>query len=237
MRALLHRTLLGQALGAALMCGVAAHEAAAQAAGPGFRPRHVTVSGGLILSGGYPIGDRTAEIRRNSTGATSPFTLFRADSELHGVNGTDARVAFALTRTFAVEIGGTYARPQLGVTVTQDAEGDPSTLISERLEQYTADISGVLQLSRLKLGSRARPYVTAGGGYLRQLHEDRFLVETGRTMHVGGGVRYWLRGGLSSSRAFGVRADTRVVHRTGGVDFEDKGRTYPVVSVLGFAGF
>jgi hypothetical protein len=34
-----------------------------------------------------------------------------------------------------------------------------------------------------------------------------------------------------------VRADARYVRRAGGIDFEDSGRSYPVISVLGFAGF
>jgi hypothetical protein len=221
----------------AVMVVMATAPVATQSEVPGLRRGHLTVSAGMIATGGYPLGDRNAEIRRNSTGTTAPFTLFRADSEIDGVRGVEARVALALTRTLAVEVGGTYGTPQLGVTITQDNEADPTTLVSERIEQYTVDVSGVFQLSRVNLGRRARPYVTGGGGYLRQLHAGRLLLETGSTIHLGGGIRYWLRGGLTAARALGVRADTRVVHRSGGVDFEDRSRTYPVFSLLGFVGF
>jgi hypothetical protein len=225
------------ALLVAVMVATATAHVATQSEGPGLRRGQLTVSAGMIASGGYPLGDRNAEIRRNSTGTTAPFTLFRADSEIDGVRGVEARIALALTRTLAVEVGGTYGTPQLGVTITQDNEADPTTLVSERIEQYTVDVSGVFQLSGVKLGRRARPYVTGGGGYLRQLHAGRLLLETGTTIHLGGGIRYWLRGGLTPTRALGVRADARVVHRSGGVDFEDRSRTYPVFSLLGFVGF
>jgi hypothetical protein len=75
-----------------------------------------------------------------------------------------------------------------------------------------------------------------GGGYLRQLHEGQLGVDTGSTLHAGGGVHYWMRGATGRRRPFGARAEARVVHRRGGIEFEGKGRTYPVLSVLGFIG-
>lgn len=214
-----------------------AHRAEAQSDGPGLRPRHLTVSAGLLVSGGYPVGDRNAEIRRNAAGTPGPFTLFRADSSFEGTNGLEARVGFALSRTLAIEVGGTYAKPELGITISQDRESTGAVRVAEQIAQYTVDVNGVFQLPRVTLGSRMRPYAIFGAGYLRQLHEDRLLVETGRVYHVGAGVRYWLRGGSATSRALGVRADGRYVRRGGGVDFEDTSRSYPVFSVLGFAGF
>jgi hypothetical protein len=77
----------------------------------------------------------------------------------------------------------------------------------------------------------------AGGGYLRQLHEGRLKVETGATFHVGGGLRYWVRGGRASQRSLGARAEVRYVRRTGGIDFEEQSRSFPRLSLLAFAGF
>ncbi|MGH9175954.1 MAG: hypothetical protein ACRD1H_16430 [Vicinamibacterales bacterium] len=219
-----------------LLIGGAPH-AAAQDDGPGLRPHHLTVSGGLSLNGGYPVGDRNAELRRNAVGTPAAFTLFRADSILDRASGVEARIGFALTRALAIEVGGTYARPRLDITISRDSESTESVQVAEQLSQFTVDVSGVFQLPRVALGSRMRPYAAVGAGYLRQLHEDRLLVETGRIYHVGGGVRYWLRGGSATSRALGVRGDARYVRRTGGVDFENRSRGYPVVSILGFAGF
>jgi hypothetical protein len=211
--------------------------AAAQSDGPGLRPHHLTLAAGLTVAGGYPVGNRNAEIRRNARGAPDPFTLFRADSSFDGANGLEARVGFALSRALAIEVGGTYTKPELGISIDQDSESADAVRIVEKVSQYTVDVSGVFQLSRVALGSRARPYATAGAGYLRQIHEDRLLAETGRVYHVGGGIRYWLRGGSAIGRALGIRADARYVRRAGGIEFEDASRGYPVFSVLGFAGF
>ena len=219
-----------------LLAGIA-QNAAAQAEGPGLRPHHLTVAAGLTVSGGYPIGDRNAEIRRNASGTADPFTLFRADSAFEGANGLEARVGFALSRALAIEVGGTYAKPELGITIDLDNESTDAVRIVEKVSQYIVDVSGVFQLSRVTLGSRARPYATVGAGYLRQLHEDRLLAETGRVYHVGGGIRYWLRGGSATARALGIRADARYVRRAGGIDFENASRSFPTFSILGFAGF
>ncbi len=221
----------------ALLVIVGAHRAAAQGAGPMFGLEHLTLSAGMSGSAGYAIGDRNAELRRNSMGTPSPFTLFRARSVLEGAPGLEARLALAFSRLLAVEVGATFAKPHLDVTITQDGEGNPSSSIVETISQYTIDVGGVVQLPWVKLGSRARPYVIGGGGYLRQLHEDRLLVETGSLVYVGGGVRYWLRGGSATSRALGVRADARYVRRMRGIDFEDRSRGYATFSALGFVGF
>ena len=217
--------------------GLGVQAAAAQGDAPGFRPRHLAVSAGLLVAGGYPVGDRNAELRRNSLGVPPPFTLFRADSRFDRVEGVDARLAVALTRVLAVEVGGSYATPTLAVAISADAESPDTVRITDRVSQYTVDVSAVLLVPRLRLGSRLRPYATAGAGYLRQLHEGRLLVETGRLYHAGGGVQAWLRGGAAAGRSLGVRAEGRYVRRTGGVDFEDRSRGYPALSVLAFAGF
>jgi len=225
-----------------LVCGtsVAAAQAtptaAATDAGPALRVHRFTVAAGLIVTGGYPLGDRTAEFRRNATGPPSPFMLFRADARMSGSTSAEGRVGFAVTRILSVEVGATYGKPQLAVTIAQDPEADGAPVVAEKISQLTIDVSGIYQISQLRLGSRARPYVMGGAGYLRQLHEDRLLVETGRIIHLGGGVRYWLRGGGDTGRAFGVRADVRFVHRTNGIDFEKRSRSYPVFSLLGFFG-
>ena len=53
-----------------------------------------------------------------------------------------------------------------------------------------------------------RPFVTAGGGYLRQLHEGLTVIEEGRVFYVGGGARYWI-----FARARGVPQGRRSASR------------------------
>lgn len=203
-----------------------------------LRPRRVVISAGLGLTGPVAIGDLTASLRRNTTGTPPPFTLLRAESEIEPAAGADVRVALPFNSNLAIEVAGGYASPRLGVRVSQDPEVTEGAFISERLSQYTVDVTALYLLPGRLLGRRARIYALGGGGYLRQLHEGRLQVETGRTIHAGGGVMYWLRGGRAvSRRSFGLRGDARYIYRDGGIEFEGRGRGYPAVSVLAFGQF
>lgn len=196
-----------------------------------------TFAAGATVNGGYAIGDLTAELRRNATGTPSPFTLFRAESAIGRRAAVDARVGLALNRRLAVEVGVGYATPQLTVSIAEDPELQGAATASERLLQYTVDVSGLYQLPGVSLGSRAHPYVIGGGGYLRQLHEGRLRIETGRTVHLGAGLQYWLRGGANQrQRPLGARLEARLVRRTGGIEYEEKNRQYGAFTVLMFVG-
>lgn len=205
------------------------------AADPASRPGHVTIAGGLIWAGSYPVGDSTAALRSNTTGATPPpFTLFRAETSIDAAVGAEARAGVALAPSLTIEGGFTLSKPSITVVLSDDEEAAAATLDAERLTQLTIDAGLVWQLPAPALGGRLRPFVSGGGGYLRQLYDERTLVETGRIVYAGGGVRYWLRGGDGSARAVGLRGDVRAVWRTGGVEFEDKTRVGPTMSVMLF---
>jgi hypothetical protein len=213
--------------------------AAGQDADPALRQHRLTISAGARWTGGYGIGDSTALLRRNEPGTTTPsgFTLFRADSSLGRATGFEARVAFALTRTLAIEAGGGFAKPRLVIEISEDPESPPVTLSDERLSQYTVEVNLNWQLPGIRLGRRARPYLLGGGGYLRQLYQDRTEVETGGILYAGGGIRYWLHGGDAASGAFGLRGEARVEVRRNGIEFAERSRTFPVLSLTAFVGF
>lgn len=203
---------------------------------PGLRAHHVSVSGGVLLVGGYDIGDATAVLRGNAVGPSAPpFTLFRASTSVEAVTGGETRVGYALTRSVSVEAGFGYSRPSLTTRIAADEESAAVTLDAERLAQYVVDVSLQWQPPRPVIAGRLRPFVTGGGGYLRQLYRERTLVETGRIYFAGGGVRYWLRGGDGARRSIGLRGDVRAQWRTGGVEFENRRRVAPVVAVHLFA--
>jgi hypothetical protein len=215
---------------------IAIAESASAQDAPALAPHRFILSAGAIAGGGYAVGDQTAELRRNAGGNPAPFTLFRAESSFEGTTGFDARVDFALARSVAVEVGATYSTPLLGVTVSGDSESDPAVQLAEEIAQYSVDVSGVWHLAWPSLGRRARPYVILGGGYLRQLHEDRLVADTGGLLHAGGGVWLWFTGESATRRAIGLRAEARLVRRSGGIEFEDRSRNYPAFSILGFLG-
>lgn len=201
---------------------------------PMLRAHRFTVSGGVALLGGYDIGSATARLRRNETGTTQPgnLTLFTADGSIERAPSVEARIGFTLTPTVAVEFGGSYSRPVVAVDIGNDTEaGETPELTDQRLSQYVFDVSGVWQISRLQLGRRARPYLTFGGGYLRQLDVDRVRAETGKIFHAGAGLRYWLR------RSFGARAEFDAEFRSGGVVFERGTRVAPALKLFAFYAF
>jgi hypothetical protein len=224
---------------AAWLIAAAVRPAAAQDA-PALRPHRFTVSAGVALLGGHGIGTATAALRRNETGTANPgsVTLFTADGSIERAPSVEARVGFTLTPTIVIEFGGSYSRPVAAVDISRDTEaGEVPSLTDQRLSQYIVEVSASWHITRLKLGRRARPYVTFGGGYLRQLDIDRVRAETGTSFHAGGGVRYWFRGGDARGRALGARAEVIAQTRAGGVDFEEAVRVAPAVRLLGFVGF
>jgi hypothetical protein len=226
------RRWLAAASIAAVLVPAVAH---AQSA-PAFRPGRVMVSAGADLFGGHSIGDVTASLRRNAIGTPPLFTLLRAESEIERAVGLNARVAVPVTRTLAIEVAGGYATPQLGVTISQDPELSAGAFASERLSQYVVDASAVYLLP-IDTGARVRPYAIGGAGYLRQLHEGRLRLETGRSLHAGGGVQFWMRGANGRTGPLGVRAEARYVRRTGGISFDTRAQAFGVVSALAFVGF
>lgn len=209
---------------------------AAAQEGPGLRRGHFVVGAGAVWSGGYGIGDSTAELRGNGPGPTpTPFTLFNAESRLTQTTAPMVQVAIALSRTVALEASGSYSHPHVSVAISGDPEAPSQELPGERLEQYQFEAGLTWQLP-VRMGSRLAPFVGVGGGYLRQLHEDRTLVETGQIYHAGVGARFWLMGGSASSKALGLRGDVRFNLRRNGIDFENKMRAYPTLSLAAFIG-
>ena len=211
--------------------GVSAQE------GPSFRAHEFTVGAGIVWSGAHDIGDAAASLRGNGIGTAPPaFTLFKATSRITPATSPELRVGYAITPRTAVEFGVAYTRPRIAVSISADPEAPSQELPGEKLEQYVIG-GGVTWQVPLRIGDRLAPFVLGGAAFLRQLHEDRTLAETGQIYYAGAGARYFLRGGHGRGRAFGLRGDARVNVRRKGIDFEDKMRLYPTVSLAAFIGF
>lgn len=224
-----------KALLAALCLCSAASSAFAQGS-PSLRPHQVTLGASLVWSSGYDIGDATAQLRGNGAGAAAaPFNWFTTSSRLASAIAPAFHVGVTLTPTIAIDGGFAYAKPRIAFSISGDAEMPSQSFDGEQIEQYQIG-AGVSWQLPVKAGNKAAPFVSAGGSYLRQLHEDRGLAETGRIYYAGGGLRYWLTGGRGSSKAAGVRVDARLNLRKDGIDFENKMRAYPTVTFSLFVG-
>ena len=187
---------------------------------------HIELSGGAGVIGGATLGSRDADQRTPTP--DQPFRLFTTSSRMAQAPMFDVRIGVALSARYAVEGHLGYGRPELQTELSSDAENAPSITAVERVDQYLID-GGVL----VHFGGWApgvRPFVTAGGGYLRQVHEGRVVVETGQLFYAGGGIKY----GLTSRRdgfvrAIGLRGDVRLNVLSGGIKVDEAVRRHVAV--------
>lgn len=210
-------------LGALCACSV---QAAAQGRRRPPRPPSFEVGGGATWTGNFTGPSRTAELTRNEQSAGG-FDLFRFSGEVTNGPGAGAWLAYHLTRRIALEAGVRFLKPELSYRLSGDVENAPETTATETLTRYVFTGSMVLHLRRVD-GTRFVPFVAGGGGYIRELHEQNELLETGHEYHALGGVKYWFGGGR---RRFGIRAQAGVSIGSGGFDFRESSRTVPIAAV------
>jgi hypothetical protein len=170
-------------------------------------PGRLQVSVGAGWLGGAEFGEQSGDLRTASGG---PYRLFESDTRLGGTGLFEARVGFALTKRLTIEGRAAIAKPELQTTVSSDAEASGSFTAVEDIDQYIFD-GGVLVHLDEGQAFGLSPFAIAGLGYVRQLHEDQQLVETGHLFYVGGGVT---RGLFARSQGFirsgSIRADLRL---------------------------
>jgi hypothetical protein len=114
----------------------------------------------------------------------------------------------------------------MSIRLSGDAESAEEIVATQTLSHYVFDGSVLLHFNEAAFGGgRGVPFVSVGGGQVRELHEGRELVETGRAVHGTAGVKYWLGAGR---RRAGLRAEIGVVSRTGAADSDDSRRVLPM---------
>jgi opacity protein-like surface antigen len=183
----------------------------------------IEVSGGGSWTGGFDLGEHTAELTSNTGTTGGQTTFFETDAQLKAAPGLQGRIGFFVTSAFALEAGVRFATPQLEIRTHNDFENAPDTTATETISQWVFEGTALYYFGRDS--QRARPFVSGGAGYLRELHEGDVSIETGTEYHAGAGVRWAIGSG-----GFGVRAEGGVSIRDGGVDFEDGRRAVPFVA-------
>jgi len=175
------------------------------------------VSGGLAWQGGFDLGSADAELTRNPTTGTGPFDLFSSSTSLESGYGLQGRVAGYLSSRRALEGGARFTRPKLKIDLSGDFESAPNQTAEETLTQYVIDGSILWHFGNVQ-GGRIVPFAGAGGGYIRDLHEDNELMETGFEYHALGGVKVWFSDRPSR---LGLRGEVGVSLRDGGFGTTD----------------
>ena len=215
------------AFGALLLWLLAPAAAAAQPSEP--LPGRFEVALGGRWTGALGFGKADA-LETRASGAT--FALFATDTELTASTGAEARIGIRASRILQIEASATYASSDLRTRISSDAEGIPDVTASESLMQFAFEGALLAELDRWRIGRRTVPFVSVGGGFLRQLHEGRTLAEVGGTYHISAGVRYPLATRAAARlKAIGLRADVRAVVRTGGAAFDNRARVSPAAGV------
>ena len=190
-----------------------------------------TSIGGIWMSG-YSLGSQDANLTANQPGG-GPYTLFKSTSRMDSAGGLDARIGWRATRMIAFEGGLTWSHPQLSTRLFSDVEGAADIRATEKTSQYI--IEGAVLASLAAPGRAVIPFVRAGVGYLRELHDGNSLVQTGTSLHVGGGATFWF--GDLARQTIGLRVDGRYYVLRNGLDLAKSSRSLGAVSgslVFGF---
>lgn len=177
--------------------------------------------------GGYDLG-------------TASTARFDANAAIEGGPAVTGRFGWRVWRTVTLEAGATLTRASLRSTVRSAADPSLNGSLDTTFHQFAAELGVRTPIRRAALRSgRLVPFVTGGGGYLRQTYEDGVLLEQGALIYGGGGLRY----GSATARPdrffkhVGLRVDLRGVVRARGIDVDDKSRLFFVAMAGAFVTF
>jgi hypothetical protein len=191
----------------------------------------ITASGGRW--DGYDLGRVSPSITGPQVPNGSPVLVLNSDVSVEPGASAELRVSWRVWRAIYAEAIGGLGRNTIEARIHDDLEQAPAATVSASLMQITLEGGALVEVARLPMpAGRLVIFGAGGGGYLRQVHEDRVLVETGSTVYAGGGVKWR----TSATRPQGItqrlllRADVRLVTRSGGVDTSDTRRSYITVS-------
>jgi hypothetical protein len=186
----------------------------------------VEVGGGVTFLPGFDMGSSTADL--TTSAPTTRFELFDTESRVGDFLGVNGRIGYYFSRSVSVEANVRFARPELSVDLSSDAESAADVTATETASHYVFSGSVLFDFRGAAFaGGRAVPFVSGGAGYLRELHEGNLLVETGTEYHATAGLKYWFGAG---DNRFGLRVEGGVSVREKGFDDEDDHRLQPLVA-------
>jgi len=221
---------------AAVVILVSARPAVAQRPRPREFVPAFELSVGAGVFGGGGSTTRDAAIRVN--GQTSqPYRLFSTTTRWKTAPLLDVRLGANLSRRVGLEARFGFSSPDIETSVTGDVEGAPALAVVERVDRYAIDGGIVVRIDEWGFAGFT-PFVTAGAGYLRQVHAGQTLVDGGLGYHLGGGVRRSLvERKTHFLKAVGVRGDVRLDVLSGSLALTDRNSAHLAATgslVVGF---
>jgi hypothetical protein len=210
------------------LCALGDRSASAQTAGPDAGRLELSAGGAWLAA--QSIGSATAN---ETTSTRGTLALFSTTSTLAGAPMAEGRIGWRAWRAWTAEAEASYGKPELRIAVSGDAEGAAPLTAVERIQQFT--IGGAIVWHFPFRASRAVPFLTAGGGYLRQLHENATLAQTGRYYQVGGGLTVpFASRPRSRLSAIGLRIDVRAMVFVDGVALDGAAHVAPAAGASFF---
>lgn len=126
----------------------------------------------------------TSSRANETTPGGTAFPLFSTSTSLSTLTAAELQIGVHLGQHLEVFGAGSFGSRQLRIAVTDDVENGAAVTASERLQQYLFTGGALWIFSE----SRMAPFISAEAGQLRQLHEEKTLVESGLVYMAGGGV-------------------------------------------------
>lgn len=216
-----------------LVCGAAWFATASPARAQSMAGGRFEVGVGVTWTGGTSVGAADA----TETAPSGRLTLFSTSTKMSAAAGVDARVGVRLTSRFAVEASSSYSRPTLRTAISGDLENGAPITATDALRQITVDGAVVMNLIGAQGVGRLTPFVVAGAGYVRQLHEGDALAVDGERYFAGGGITLLLMSRPHGLKGAGVRADARALLQRNGAAFDGRLHASPTVTASIFARF
>lgn len=194
------------------------------------RPGSFEISVGGELLAPQTLGSTTATMTSNNQQGTS-YNYFVVGGTRVAAPAFRGRIGYNITPVFTVEGSLVVSRGNVQGNVSADAENAPPLTVAERMTQYFVDVSALAHLRHLTFSNGAGvPFLEAGAGYLRQMHEGNLAMNTGQIYHFGGGVTYLLsKRPASKLTGIAVRADARVYIPRKGYSFGNSQQVFAAV--------
>ena len=165
---------------------------------------------------------------KETTPTGGSFSLFSTSTTLAAMTGGELHVGVHMSRRLELFGAGSFGSRQLRIEATNDNENAAAVTASERLQQFTFTGGALWFLS----ASRVAPFLSAEAGQLRELHEDKTLVESGLVYMAGAGVSV----AFADRGSAGLRLAGRAVVRSKQFLLDTK-RVSPAVGVSVFFRF
>jgi hypothetical protein len=211
-------------------CGIS--DAFAQSDSP-LSAARFEVGGGARWLGTTGVGGIAAEESGNGTG---PVTLFRTESSLNGKVGVELRAGVKVAGPVRLETSFAYHLAELAVSATADREGAAPVTATETLRHFQFEGGVLFQPDRWRL-ARTRFFASGGGGYVRDLHQQKTLVEGGWTSYVGAGLLQPLTERPPRLTMIGLRLEARFVTLARAAALDDRVHGAPAAAASLFVRF